>query len=154
MSFKDLMTYIRILVRHIYTSVISWCIFYFSQKKRHVKRKKQLVQDLIPPNDKVLCHSFACAPQRYKCQNALLEKRIQPYVVSTEAKLVIYAASIQNGEWIAQTCKRISPTCHVCSSFLLVGLQAEKFVDVLGIKLQNCQEILKKYALRQPVWPV
>jgi len=24
-------------------------IFYFSQKKRHVKRKKQLVQDLIPP---------------------------------------------------------------------------------------------------------
>ena len=24
-------------------------IFYFSQKKRHVKRKKQVVQDLIPP---------------------------------------------------------------------------------------------------------
>ena len=29
MSFKDLMTYIRILIRHIYTSVISWCIFLF-----------------------------------------------------------------------------------------------------------------------------
>jgi len=27
MLFKDLMTYKRILIRHIYTSVISWCVY-------------------------------------------------------------------------------------------------------------------------------
>jgi len=77
----------------------------------------------------------------------LVKKRIQAYKVCTEAKLVLYAASIQHGESIAQTCERISPTSHVCSSFLLIGLQAGKYVDVLGIRLHNCQEIHKKYAL-------
>ena len=38
MSFKDLMTYKRILIRHIYTSVISWCY-----SVRHAQHSGQTV---------------------------------------------------------------------------------------------------------------
>jgi len=98
-------------------------IFYFSQKKRHVKRKKQLVQDLIPPFSEYI---HMCTLYTY---TNIYAPKFGPSGFFGPSRCLIPTPGLKSKYPICVVCVRVCVYTHTHTHTLPPALKIEKTTD-------------------------